>query len=131
MQALLNTKAVSTGAPIITRFTVTVKSTAGTILFKHLRTGHHGTADLAEHQSIAWALTDPDQDSVLVTQDKHAAILALAELGNGRVCHPYELWDQLQSQGHLSDQQLSDLMDATSRRDRSIPAIPWRMQRRE
>jgi hypothetical protein len=127
-QAVLAARSGATGAAIIESFTVTVGSTAGTILYTHLRTGSGGSANLAEHQSIAWALTDPVGDSVLVTQDKLAALLALAELGRGRVCHPYELWEQLLSKGLLTQQQFQDLMGAASRRDKSIPAIPWRLQ---
>ncbi|MBM3301126.1 MAG: hypothetical protein FJY85_14365 [Deltaproteobacteria bacterium] len=65
-------------------------------------------------------------DRPLVTQDKHAAMLALAELGRGRVCHVYELWEKLLWHGHLTQQQFEDVMGAASKRDRSIPAIPWR-----
>lgn len=125
---MLTARSGTTGAGIITSFTVTVGSPAGTILYTHLRTASGGTANLAEHESIAWALTDPVGDSVLVTQDKLAAMLALAELGRGRVCHPYELWEQLQAQGNLTQNQFQDLMRATSRRDRSIPAIPRRQR---
>lgn len=125
---MLAARSSTNGAAIIMPFTVTVRSTAGTILYNHLRTGSGGTANLAEHECIAWALTDPARASVLVTQDKHAAMLALAELGRGRVCHPYELWEHLLSQGHLTPQQFDDLMNATSRRDRSIPAVPWRLR---
>lgn len=125
-RALLAAKSGTTGAAIITSFTVTVSSMAGTILYTHLRTGSGGTANLAEHEGIAWALTDPVGDSVLVTQDKLAAMLALAELGRGRVRHPYELWEEMLSQGHLTQRQFEDLMNATSRSDKSIPAIPWR-----
>jgi len=65
-QAVLAARSSATGAPIITSFTVTVSSPAGRILYTHLRTGSGGTADLAEHESIAWALTDRAGDSVLV-----------------------------------------------------------------
>lgn len=127
-QAALAATSGMSGEAIITSFTVTVGSTTGTILYTHLRTGSGGTANLAEHESIAWALTDSTRGSVLVTQDKHAAMLALAELGRGRVCHPYELWEHLLSQGCLTRQQFGDLMNATNKRDRSIPAVPWRLR---
>ncbi len=125
-QSVLTARSETTGAAIITSFTVTVGSEAGAILYDHLRTGTGGTANLAEHESIAWALTDSDGDSVLVTRDKHAAMLALAELGRGRVCHPYDLFERLRSQGYLTQQQFEVLMNSTSRNDPSIP-IPWRL----
>jgi len=129
-QGALGATSHATGEQIIIPFTVTVGSPAGTILYDHLRTGSGGTANLAEHESIAWALTEPAGDSVLVTEDKQAAMLALKELGRGRVCHLYELWEQLLSQGHLTRPQFDELMGATSRRDNSIPAIPWRLRQR-
>ena len=127
-QAVLAATSSGTGAPIITSFTINVLGPAGTILYTHLRTGTGGTANLAEHESIAWALIDPLADSVLVTQDKLAAMLALAELGRGRVCHPYELWAHLLAQNYVTRQQFVDLMQATGRRDRSIPERPWRLR---
>jgi hypothetical protein len=127
---MLAAKAGATGAAITTSFTVTVGSKAGNILYYHLRTGTGGTADLAEHESIAWALTQSDGDSVLVTRDKHAAMLALAELGRERVCHPYELFEYLHSRGCLTQQQFEDLLNSTSRKDKSIP-IPWRLSQKD
>jgi hypothetical protein len=127
---LLQTKSVATGEPVFTPFEVTVLSQAGDILYNHLRPGRNDSEDLAEHQSIAWALTDPDQDSVLVTLDKVAAMLALAELGRGRVCHPYELWDDLRLRHYLDEPQFNDLLQATAKRSRGIPAIPWRIKSR-
>jgi len=115
-----------TGAAIFTTFSIPVDSTAGTILYTHLRTPTGTTANLAEHESIAWALTDQTRASVLVTRDKHAAMLALAELGNGRVCHPYEFFEHLYDQGCLARQQFEDLLNTTRRGDQSIP-IPWRL----
>jgi hypothetical protein len=65
-QSMLAIMSGTTGAAIIASFTVTVGSEAGIILYNHLRTRTGGTANLAEHESIAWALTDPSGDSVVV-----------------------------------------------------------------
>jgi len=48
----------------------------------------------AEHEAIAWALIH-GPESVFVTADKRASLTALAELGRGRVCHPFDLWLEL------------------------------------
>ncbi len=126
-QAVIQARSGVSGKPIFESFMVTVGSTAGTIVYTHLQTGSNKTANLAEYQSIAWALTHKEEEAVLVTQDKHAAMLATAELGIGRVCHPYEFWGRLHSRGHLKEPKFTDLMNATQRGDQSI-AIPWRMQ---
>jgi hypothetical protein len=125
-QSMLAVMSGATGTAIIASFTVTVGSEAGNILYNHLRTRTGGTANLAEHESIAWALTDASSDSVIVSRRKHAAMLALSELGRGRVCHPYELFEHLLSRGHLTQQQFDDLMNVTRRSDQSIP-VPWRL----
>lgn len=124
-QSMLATKSEITGAEVISSFTVTVHSPAGTILYSHFRTSAT-TANLAEHESIAWALADPaGKDSILVTRDKLAAMLALAELGRGRVCHPYEFFEYLLNNRYLTGQQFNDLVETTRKGDQSIP-IPWR-----
>ena len=129
-QSMLVAKSGITGAEVISSFTVTVRSPAGTILYNHLRTSG-ATANLAEHESIAWALADPaGKDSILVTRDKLAAMLALAELGRGRVCHPYEFFEYLFNNGYLTGQQFNDLVETTRKGDQSIP-IPWRNQNRQ
>ncbi|MFH0821451.1 MAG: hypothetical protein V2B18_01780 [Pseudomonadota bacterium] len=125
-QAMLAARSGITGTAIISSFVVTVGSKAGNILYTHLRTRTRGTANLAEHESIAWALADPSEDAVLVSRDKHAVTLALAELGRGHVCHPYELFAYLHSQGYLAQQQFEDLKNRTGKKDPSIP-IPWRL----
>jgi hypothetical protein len=125
---ILQARSAVSGEPIFERFMVTVGSSAATILYSHLRLGRTDTNDLAEHESIAWALTHPEENAVLVTQDKPAAMLATAELGIGSVCYPYELWDRLRFRGHLTEQQFTDLMNAMWKRDKTIPALPWRMR---
>lgn len=125
-QAALDVTSKSTGVHVITVFDVLVDSPAGSILYGHLRKGTGGSANLAEHQSIAGLLTHDDERSALVTQDKHAAFLALAELGRSRVCHPFELWNHFWTEGRLEEAQYRDLMDRTTRMDRSLPGVPWR-----
>jgi len=65
---------------------------AADIVYEHLRrTASRATANLAEHQSIAWIISECP-DAILVTEDKKAAFLALAELGSGCMAHSHDLW---------------------------------------
>lgn len=100
---------------------------AAEILFNHLRRDMGGGADLAEHQAIAWALVH-SPEAVFVCQDKRAALIALAELGRGRVAHPFDLWLHLRDEGEISDGQFDDLCERTRRVDQALPGIPWRIQ---
>ena len=127
-QALLAVTSPANSDPVIKPFSVTSGSVAWTILYEHLRPKSGGTKNLAEDQSIAWALTHLDEDPVLVTRDKHAAMVALAELGRGGVCHPFEFFEYLRSQGCLTQQQFDNLMNSTKKHDNSIN-IPWRLSK--
>jgi hypothetical protein len=127
-QAALSVIGQNSGEPIFSTFRVLSGTEAFTILYSHLRVNHGGTANLAENESIAWALTDSTGESVFVTQDKHAALLALAELGRGKVCHPYELWEALLSSNVIDREQFTALMNAVCSRDKSIPDTPWRLR---
>lgn len=73
-------------------FSITMGSPASDIIYNHLRrTAGRATANLAEHQSIAWAISERP-DAIFVVVDRKATILALAELGCGRVAHAHDLW---------------------------------------
>lgn len=95
------------------------------ILYNHLRPAARGTANLAEHESIAWALTERP-DAILVAVDKHAALIALAELGCGRVAHAFDLWIHLRDRSLISQQQFGGLCERTRKGDQSLPGIPRR-----
>lgn len=64
------------------------------LLYTHLRPSQSTIVDLGEHEAIAWGLTI-SPEAVFVVCDKRAAVLALAELGRHRVCHPFEFWRAL------------------------------------
>ena len=103
-------------------------SPAGSVLYKHLRKSSGLTAaNLAEHQTIAWAVTEKEQ-AVFVTSDKAAASLALAELGRSRVCHPVEFWQNLLDDGMIIKTQWQSLLQRSLREDQSLPGVPWRYQ---
>ncbi len=113
------------GDPVIEAFQVTVGSPAGQVLYQHLRKASKGTANLAEHQSIAWALT-VGTDAVFVARDQRATYLALSELGRGRVCHLFELWRHLLEQQMITTAQYESLNQHTLKDDSSLPGVPWR-----
>jgi len=92
----------------------------------HLRrTESRPTANLAEHQAIAWIIHERP-DAVFVTGDKKAAFLALAELGCGRVAHTYDLWLHLRDERLLDQNQFRNLCEDTRKTDQT--AIPLRCQ---
>lgn len=95
------------------------------ILYEHLRQPVESSANLAENQAIAWALAERD-DAVLVTVDKRAAVLALAELGRSRVAHAFDLWMQLRDECNISTEEYDELCDATLRADQSLKVLPIR-----
>ena len=100
-------------------------SEAAHILYDHLRQPTTSDKNLAEHQSIAWALAERP-DAILVTRDKRAAFLALAELGRGGAAHPTELWLYLREKNLVTADQFSDLCGVTSKGEQN--PIPLRCQ---
>lgn len=87
------------------------------------------TTNRAEHEAIAWALVH-GPDSVFVTADKRASLTALAELGRGRVCHPFDLWLELLDADLVTGQQFDELCHATLRGDQGLKRMPARVERR-
>ena len=116
----------ATPTPFVS-FDLPVDSDGFDILYKHLRRPTSSTANLAEHESIAWALTDRP-DAIFVAVDKRAALLALAELGCGRVAHAFDLWIHLRDQGLISQVQFEKLCEMTLNKDQSLPGVPRRCQ---
>ena len=100
-------------------FKIMMGSHAADIVYNHLRpTASRATANLAEHQSIAWVISER-QDAVFVTEDKKAAFLALAELGAGHVAHSHDLWLHLRDEKLVDQTQFEYLCQATCRTDQS------------
>jgi len=115
------------GSPVFRVVDVTVNSVAGAILYRHLRSNYQGTADLGEHEAIAWLLAEASAVQ-LVTSDKLAAFLALSELGPGRVCHPYDVWYGLHDGGYVDTEVLARLVARSGKQDPSIPSPPYRFR---
>jgi hypothetical protein len=108
-------------------FSVLMGSNAADVLYKHLRQPSASDKNLAEHQSVAWALSQCPE-AVLVARDKRAAFLALAELGRGGAAHPSELWLHLLDEGLITEAQFQNLCARTSQGEQC--PIPLRCQSR-
>ena len=108
---------------------IPLESEAANIVYTHLRRQAGGTANLAEHQAIAWILT-ASIDAVFVTEDKRAALTALAELGCGRVAHAFDLWLHLADEGMITFDQLRSLSESVSRKDQGLPGVALRIRQK-
>jgi hypothetical protein len=108
-------------------FSVMMGSQAERTLFGHLRRPNEADKNLAEHQSIAWALHEEPR-AVFVGRDKGAAFLALAELGRCRAAHPSDLWLHLRDEGLVSEEEFVALC-AKPRKGDQLP-VPLRCQTR-
>ncbi len=91
-----------------------------------LRCDASSTADLAEHESIAWAQVH-GLDAVFVCADRRAALTALAELGRGRVAHPFDVWLDLRRRGWLTPETFQRLCKLTHKHDLGLPRMPQRV----
>ena len=102
---------------------------AAAVLWGHLRPdASKATRDLGEDASIAVCAAELPA-GVFVTMDKRAAYVALAELGRGRVCAPFELWDALERAGQISLETYRRLCEKTARQDQGLSAVPRPHQR--
>ncbi|MEZ4267182.1 MAG: hypothetical protein R3F39_12460 [Myxococcota bacterium] len=108
-------------------FSVMMGTEAERTLFGHLRRPNEADKNLAEHQSIAWALHEEPR-AVFVGRDKGAAYLALAELGRCRAAHPSDLWLHLREQRLISEAEFAALCAKTQSAE--TLAVPLRCQTR-
>jgi len=100
-------------------FSIMMDSRAAEMIHDHFRLIEgRATANLAEHQSIAWAICERP-DAVFVVIDRKATILALAELGCGRVAHAHDLWLYLRDKELITPLQFESLCRATCMTDQS------------
>lgn len=65
---------------------------------------------MAEHESISWAQSEAP-DTVFVSVDKGAIMIALAELGRERVASPFDLWIDLFRRRWLVESEFVRLCD--------------------
>ena len=85
------------------------------------------TLNLAEHESIAWVIAH-GRNAVLVTSDRRASVTAaLAELGRGRVAHPFDLWLHLKRNRGLNGHDFRALCERTHRGDQGLRRMPARV----
>ena len=99
---------------------------AASMLFEYLRlSSTNATRDLGGDASIAFCAMEWT-DAIFVTQDKGAALVALAELGMGRVATPFDLWHELAGRGLISRDQFQLLCESTRKSDSAWPGVPAR-----
>lgn len=99
--------------------------------FTELHGNGFSDADKAEHECIAWALTHPDSETAFVCIDKKAVLIAMAELGCGRVADPFDVWLDLLGRNLVTSQEFASLCRNTwvHRRD-GLRRVPGRIRRR-
>lgn len=116
------------GEPVIEVHPIMVGSQAACFLFEYLRpNAPSATKNLGEDAAIAYCALEKT-DGCFVTNDKGAAFLALAELGRGRVATPFDLWEDLFSQGLITPDEFSSLCE-TVRKSLGLPGVPARVRR--
>lgn len=116
----------SGGEAVVVERRVLGGSEAEAMLWAHLRTNTTlASRDLAEDEAIA-LLSREVSDGVLVVLDRKAAMVALAELGRGRVASPFDYWDWLRSERIVDQAAFDALCDATLREDAGFPGKPVR-----
>lgn len=115
------------GSKVITVVNVTfgIDDPAAQVL-TDLHPDEFATIDLAEHESIAWAAAHGG-DAILVTSDRRATVTALAELGMGRVAHPFDLWLHLKRNRGLNDRDFHLLCESTRKGDQGLRRMPARV----
>lgn len=99
-------------------------------LLAKLRPGENSsTANLGEHASIALFATELG-DATFVTSDKNAAMIALSELGPGRVSTPFDLWESLYDEACLEVEARDKLHSRTLKSlSGLLPGVPTRLPR--
>jgi hypothetical protein len=112
---------------IVTVKSLAVGSPAAALVMDYLRRNEtSATRDLGEDESIAYCMAEA-ADATLVTMDKRAAFIALAELGPGRVATPFDLWSWLAGEGVVDARQRAALDEATVKQDSGLPGVPRRL----
>ena len=111
--------------PFIT-FDIPMGGEEAEYLYGHLRKTCSNNVSLAEHQAITWAAFRAPE-AVLVTQDRHATVLALSELGMGRVAYPFDFWAYLMDQQLIGPDEFRELCIATRKQDGGLPGLPERL----
>ncbi len=81
-----------------------------------------------EDQSIALCRHELPS-AIFVTGDARAALVALAELGLGRVATPFDLWAYLSAHGLIAAEERDKLDEATVRSKQGLfPGVPSRLR---
>ena len=112
--------------PLIAVHDLLVGGPAAEYLYDHLRPQEgHSTLNLGEDVSIALCAVQMPA-GVFVSMDKHAMMVALGELGRGRVASSFDVWDELRAASLISAEEFRLLCDVTLAQNRSLPGLPRR-----
>jgi len=118
----------STGQACISVHNTQLGTPAADMLYGYLRLDStQATKDLGEDASIAFCATVM-LDALFVTQDRAATLVALSELGPGRVATPFDLWHDLEEKALISRDQCQTLCNATYKSAKDLlPGVPRRI----
>ncbi len=109
-----------------TTFDIPMGGEEAAYLYGRLRKTSSNNVSLAEHQAITWAAFNAPE-AVFVTQDRHATVLALSELGMGRVAYPFDFWAYLMENELIGAAEFKELCVATRKQDGGLPGLPERL----
>lgn len=116
------------GEAVVVSHAVAAGSDAYATLWAHLRKSSAlATRDLGEDESIA-LLAHELADLVFVVLDRKAAMVALAELGPGRVASPFDYWDWLRAEGVVDTAEFDQLCEQVLKDDSGFPGRPVRFR---
>lgn len=114
---------------LVERFSVQVEDDAWPC-FLELHGDPDISSNLAEHECIAWAQMHGGPDTAFVCVDKKAVLVALAELGCGRVGDPFDVWLDLFGRGYITPQEFRGLCEKTlAHRREGLRRVPGRINR--
>jgi hypothetical protein len=117
-------------APLVGRFSVDSEDAAWPCFLELRGDSLASSSDLAEHECIAWAQVHGGVDTAFVCADKKAVLIALAELGCGRVGDPFDVWFDLLHRGYLTSQEFRRLCEKTlNHRKDGFRRVPGRINR--
>jgi hypothetical protein len=119
---------MSAGQPCIAVHDIQEGTPTAEMLYGYLRPDStHATKDIGEDASIAFCAMERS-DTLFVTQDRAAALIALAELGPGRVATPFDLWHDLEEKALISRDQCQALCNSTYKSAKDLlPGVPRRI----
>lgn len=116
----------SADGPAIAVHDLMVGGQAAGYLYNHLRRdAANATLDIGEDASIALCAVQMPA-GVFVSMDQCATLIALGELGKGRVASAFDVWDELRNEGLISLADFNTFCQSTLRQNKGLPGVPRR-----